>query len=250
MGQLIVKLGVDSPYEWKMPTTAAEVIEIAQKYSEFEALRLPGSRLPAPTLAQIRDALVKAEAGQAAALQGEEARSSSSVIYHNTLNQAIPLLKTAIQELLWKYRDRLGDLEGWGLPVKQGASGKFLVTKPKKEAVYAAFMQRYVTKEASLPEADRITNPPLATLQALAATAQQHDEGRQAGQATRIKGTAARTAGAGPLLDLLQLACGMLVVTQFEGKITPDLMDWGFNIIASPGQTPEPPAPEPTPPAA
>ena len=89
--------------------------------------------------------------------------------------------------------------------------------------------------------------------QALAATAQQHDAGRQAGQATRIKGTAARTAGAGPLLDLLQLACGMLVVTQFEGKITPDLMDWGFNIIqtpAKPGSTPAQPPAEPTPPTA
>ena len=247
MGQLIMKLGVDSAYEWKIPKTAAEVIEAARQYSKFETGRLPGDRLPAPSLAQIHDALTKADEGQTAAEEGELARTKSSVIFHNTLDQATPLLKTAITELLWKYRDSLGELEGWGLPVKQGARGKFLVTKPKKEAAYAAFMQRYVAKEASLPEAARITNPPLAQLQALAATAQLHDEGRVAGQATREKGTAARAAGTGPLLDLLQLACGMLVVTQFDGQITPALQDWGFNIIATPGKATEPPTPtEPT----
>ena len=68
-----------------------------------------------------------------------------------------------------------------------------------------------------------------------------------AGQATREKGTAARAAGTGPLLDLLQLACGMLVVTQFDSKVMPALQDWGFNIIATPGKAAEPPAPtEPT----
>jgi hypothetical protein len=45
------------------------------------------------------------------------------------------------------------------------------------------------------------------------------------------------------LLDLLQLACGMLVVTQFDGKVTPALQDWGFNIIQTSGRTPEPPEP-------
>lgn len=243
MGQLKMTLGVQSEYEWKLPKTAAEVIELSRKFSEFEAGRLPGSRLLAPSLAQIRDAQVRAEAGQTAAQEGEVARSRSSVIFHNTMTEATPLLKTAIDELLWKYRADLGALEDWGLPVRQGARGKFLVTKPKNISQYTAFLSRYVAKEASLPEADRLTNPPLATLQALAATAQQHDAGRTAGQTTRIQGTAIREAGAGPLLDLLQLACGLLVVTLYDGQITPALMDWGYNIIATPGKTPEPPAP-------
>ena len=236
MGQLTIRLGQDSGHEWKIPKTPAEVIELARKYSEFEALRLPGSRLPAPSLEKIRDALVAAEAAHEAAVQGEQTRTNAMVIFHNTLEQAIPLLKTAIEELLWKYRHELGALEGWGLPVRYGASGKVLITKPKYEAAWANFLYAYTAKEASLPEADRVTNPPLATLQALAQTASANDVARVSAQSTREQGVADRLAGARPLLDLLQLACGMLVVTVYDGRITPVLQDWGFNIIQTPAK--------------
>jgi len=250
MGQLIMKLGTNSGYEWKMPKTAAEVIELGTKFTEHEASQLPGSRLIFPTAAQFRDALAKAQEGQAAAQTGEQDRAQWSNVYHNTLIEALPLLNAAYSALLVRYRDTLARLERWGLKTKLGTRGKILVTRPSRETEHAAFLQSYVTQELSLPEAERISDPPLATLQALAETARTANENRVSGQHQRETGVAIRESGSGPLLDLLQLACGALVVTVFDGQITPALQDWGFNIIASPGKTPEPPASEPTPPAA
>lgn len=253
MAQVTIKVGVDSGYEWKLPATPAEVIELGVKYSDFEALRLPGSRVTGPTLEQIRDALVAAQAGHEAALASELDRAEAANRYHNAIAQATPLLKTAFDELTWKYRDTPAILERWGLQSKVGARGKVLVTRPVKEKAIAAFLQSYTAYEGGLPEADRLTNPPLATLQALAATAQANDIARQSAQHNRESGVAIRAAGAGPLLDLLQLAFGMLVVTVYDGKVMPALHDWGFNIIqtpAKPGSTPAEPPAEPTPPAA
>lgn len=239
MGLLTIKLGVDSGYEWKIPKTPAEIIALAITYIEFETTR----RTNAPSLELIREALDRAQKGHTAAQSQELNRAEAANVFHRTLDQATPLLKEAFNQLVWKYRDTLARLERWGLLTKIGARGKLLVTKPQKETGWAAFLQTYVTQEASLPEADRITNPPLATLQALAATARTADVDRVSAQHTRETGVATRLAGAGPLLDLLQLACGMLVATQFDGQVTPALQDWGFNIIQTPARTPEPPTP-------
>ena len=47
------------------------------------------------------------------------------------------------------------------------------------------------------------------------------------------------------LLDLLKVACGLLVVTRFGGKVTEDLGAWGYKVVRRTSKSATPPVPEP-----
>ncbi|HEY4721650.1 MAG TPA: hypothetical protein VII92_07380, partial [Anaerolineae bacterium] len=55
---------------------------------------------------------------------------------------------------------------------------------------------------------------------------------RITGQSQRESGTQQSNAAALKLLDLLQAAAIQIVVKQFDGKVTPDLAQWGFEVTA------------------
>lgn len=55
---------------------------------------------------------------------------------------------------------------------------------------------------------------------------------RQAGRNQREAAVQTRTAATSRLLDLLQAAAIIIVVTQFNGVVTNDLQHWGYNVIA------------------
>ncbi|MBK9054237.1 MAG: hypothetical protein IPL78_25990 [Chloroflexi bacterium] len=106
---------------------------------------------------------------------------------------------------------------------------------PEKE--WATFLTTYVTQETSLAAANQIANPPLAEMSTLATTLQAADAARKAGSSQRQAAVETRTAAANRLLDLLQAAALILVVTQFNGVVTNNLEQWGFQVVA---RTPPP----------
>jgi hypothetical protein len=55
---------------------------------------------------------------------------------------------------------------------------------------------------------------------------------RSAAKGQRTSGTQQANETAARLLDLLQAAAVQIVVLQCEGHVTPDLTQWGFEVVA------------------
>jgi FMN-dependent NADH-azoreductase len=133
-------------------------------------------------------------------------------------------------QLKAKYAANQAQLEGWGLDTVAGTAG-VVVRKPRTEKEWATFLTTYVTQETSLAAANQIANPPLAEMSTLATTLQTADAARKAGSSQRQAAVETRTAAANRLLDLLQAAALIIVVTQFNGVVTNNLQQWGFQVV-------------------
>ena len=111
-----------------------------------------------------------------------------------------------------------------------------LVTRPRNEQAWADFLLAFVPLEEALPAEQRILAGNLLPLKGLSVTVRDNQVARREAKTARKQAEETRSETAGPLLDLLQLAFGMLVVTVYDGKVMPALHDWGFNIIQTPAK--------------
>jgi hypothetical protein len=246
---LTLKVGAKGDYQLEWPATDADVIQLGERYLAYEGELSPAGQLQQPDPRQVRDALVSAKAGMELAQAEEIKRSESATAFHNAMAEATPLLKEGIEQLSFKYRDNLAHLERWGLSTKIASRGGVLVSKPRFEALWAEFLISYAAQEQTLPEADRLTTPSLTRLAKLAVIVTQHKAARVTAKSQRKLGVETRSDTARPLLDMLQLACGLLVVMRFDGRVTNALEAWGFKVKERKGAEPMPP-PEPQPPTA
>lgn len=224
-------IGQESGYAWVIPSSHAAIVALGQRYVAQEAKLAPAAQLAWPPFAEMEARVTAAAAALEAARQAEYRRSSASIKFHNAIGQAKPLLKEAFVQLKWTQRHNLGALERWGLATKLGQRVGVRVTQPRNELDWAAFLQAYVKRELSLPEAERLTTPNLAEVQALAQQAAAEYAARVEAQSKREIATSQVAQSVGPLLDWLQLALGVLVLTRFERRVTPALQEWGFNIV-------------------
>lgn len=194
-------------------------------------------RVAAPSLGLIETALAAAQAEQTAADSGETARAITAETYRQPLLTAKRRLNLSLLQLKAKYAANQAQLEGWGLDTVVRATG-ITVRKPRYDREWAIFLAAYVTQETSLDVANQLTEPPLAEMTALNTALQTADNARKAGKNQREAAVQTRTAIADRLLDLLQAAALILVVTRFAGVVTNDLQKWGFQVVArnpSPG---------------
>ena len=224
-------IGIEQGWAWILPKSDEEIVALGQRYMAQEAKLAPAAQLAWPPFSEMEARVTAAAAALEAARQAEYRRSSASIKFHNAIGQAKPLLKEAFVQLKWAQRHNLGALERWGLATKLGQRVSVRVAYPRNELDWAAFLQSYVKRELSLPEAERLTAPDLAQVQALAQQAATARAERDAAQNKREIATSQVTQSVGPLLDWLQLALGVLVLTRFERQVTPALEDWGYNII-------------------
>jgi hypothetical protein len=162
------------------------------------------------------------------------------------MEQARPLLEKVILHLKSRHADNLAELEQWGLGTKNGSRG-VSVLKPRTETEWRNFLLAYVAKEAALPAAQQMTDPPLSQLQGLADTVQQNRSDRTEQTVRRLRNVATRTSASQQLLDALQAAAAVLIVTRYDYKVTRDLQTWGFNLVAktAPVENPAPPETSP-----
>jgi hypothetical protein len=230
-------IGVESGYHWEAPATDAEIVEVGKQYVAYESSQEPANRLALPTLSDISAALVVAQGGLEIARREENRRAEAATEVHRAMEQATPLLAEAFEQLKWRQRDNLSRLQQWGLETKLGANGKVLVTKPRNERDWAAFLREFVAKEESLAVDERVMAGNLLPLKDLAATVGKNQVERASAKSARKLAVETRAETAGPLLDLLQLAFGLLVVMRFERRVTTALEAWGFKIKATPGKS-------------
>jgi len=224
-------IGIEQGQAWILPKSDEEIVALGQRYVAHESGLEPSAQLAWPPLADMAARVSAVATAQEAARQAEYRRSSASNEFHNALRRATPLLREAILQLKWTQRHNLGALERWGLATKLGTRRGVVVTSPRNEAGWAAFLQSYAKRELSLPEAERLTAPDLAQVQALAQQAATARTERDAAQSQREIATSQVAQSVGPLLDWLQLALGVLVLTRFDRQVTPALAEWGYKII-------------------
>jgi hypothetical protein len=238
-----MKFDVQSDLELRWTLNDAETIQLGEAFLAHESAL--------PELQQLKDLppgffvplISRAKTAAAEASAGEAQRAQAAEAVRQAMEQAQPLLDKVILHLKSRHANNLAELEQWGLKTKPGARG-VSVTKPNNDSARRDFLLAYVTKEATLPPAQQIADPPLSELQALAETVQQNRADRTEQANRRLLNVANRTAASQHLLDALQAAAAILIVKCFNGQVTRDLQAWGFNLVAKNGGNETPPPAE------
>ena len=237
---------VNGPLSCVWPQIDPDIITLGDAYITCEG-RVPiGLRLALPAYAQMLALLEAAKSAADTAVSSEAQRAISATDLANAMEQAKRLLDDALKQLKGRYSKNPAQLQVYNLSTKVGARGDVLVSRPTNDKGWARFLNGYATQQAALPEADRISDPPLAQLQQLDQIVSAAQANRVSGRTQREIGVQNRSAAATRLLDHLQLAAFALVVTRFDGHVVNELQQWGFTIEAKtkPDQpaTPDQPA--------
>ena len=80
--------------------------------------------------------------------------------------------------------------------------------------------------------AERFNVPALTEVQAVVDGLTANVNTRSTAKGQRATGVQQSSATAARLLDLLQAAAVQIVVKQCDGKVTPELTQWGFEVVA------------------
>lgn len=228
-----VRIDEDGMYQVRWPSIyrEREVLDLAVAYVAREQSLPEAQRVLSPALALIEGVLAAAQSEQLTAKSSETARATAAETYRQTFAAAKPQLNLALLHLKARYAANLAQLEAWGLDtVVQGHT--ISVRKPRTEREWAQFLAQYVAKESSLAAAQQLPEPPLPDMIALNTTLQTADAARKSSQSQREAAVETRVTIVNRLLDLLQGAALVIVLTQFEGRVTNDLQQWGFQVIA------------------
>lgn len=241
-----MKFDAQSELELRWATTDEAIIKHGATFLAFEEQRPASEQLKdlSPTFfTRLVDGAREA-ANEAGLGEAERARAAERV--RQADEQLRPLMEKVILRLKNRHADNLAELEAHGLKTKAGARG-VTVTKPKNTADWRAFCLAYVDSESALPAASQITDPPLSQLTAIAQVLRDNQAARTTQTTRRQISVATRTAAAQTLLDALQAAAAVLIVTRLGGQITYALRDWGYEVVGKTGPAPKP-LEAPTPP--
>jgi hypothetical protein len=239
-----MKFDVQGALELRWASTDEAIIKHGQTFLAFEESRPASEQLKdlSPTFfTRLVDAAREA-ATEAGLGEAERARAAEAV---RQADAELPdLVDKIILHLKSRHADNLADLEAYTLKTKAGARG-VTVTKPNNASARRAFCLAYVEKEASLPAEQQISDPPLSRMTAIANILRQNQAVRTEQTNRRQINVATRTAAAQTLLDALQAAAAVLIVMRYNGQVTRDLQQWGYEVVAKGSPAP---AEEPTPP--
>jgi hypothetical protein len=238
-----MKFDVPSALEIRWAATDEGVIQHGVSFLAFEGQR--------PTAEQLKDlspeffeGLIRAaQAAANEAARGEAERAHAAEAVRQADEQLRPLVDKLILHLKSRHANNLADLEVYGLKTTAGTRG-VSVQKPHDIIQRRAFCLAYVDQQAILPPAQQITDPPLSQMQAIAAILKENQAERTEQANRRQRNIATRMAAAQKLLDALQAAAAVIMVKCYDGKVTRDLQQWGYDVVAKNGSTP-PPTEEP-----
>ena len=242
---ITVQLDHNGPLKVRWPTKDDEIIALGDAWVVYEASRSTASQWKDITLPLIQTKLSAAKAARASAQSGEADRTLSSGDYRAMLTTIKNNLDRALTFLKFKHADNLLQLEKWGWNVRQTARG-LSVRMPTKDAEVLLLLETYIAYESTLGAGQQVADPSLATMQALLVDAQDMAQNRRSSRVQRSSNVQVRSLAASELLDLLQGAALVISLLEFEGKVDPNLANWGYTLLAvTPPPVEEPPAGEP-----
>ncbi|MFN8597773.1 MAG: hypothetical protein U0559_16520 [Anaerolineae bacterium] len=240
-----MKFDFQSALELRWGTTDEAIIKHGQAFLAFEASRPVSEQLKDLSPAFFTTLVDAAQEAATEAGLGEAARAHAAEAVRQIDAQLPALVDKIIMQLKLHYASNLADLKLYGLETNVGPRG-IVVKKPKNPTDRRAFCLAYVEQETSLPTAQQITDPPLSQLTAIADILRQNQTARTAQTTRRQINVATRTAASQTLLDALQAAAAVLIVLRFGGKVTFDLQQWGYDVVAKTAPQPKPIEPTPT----
>ena len=228
---LTVILDPTSSLSVRWPKSPRTIVALGEAYVAYEGSLAPEAQLKDVPLTAVQTALDEARAAVSAARSGEQGRASAGELVQQTFATLGPLLDKAFIQLKARHFDHLALLEQWGLDTVV-SRGKVQVRKPSKnQQQQLAFLQAYVAKEASLPPAEQISDPPLATMQAHLNAIQTGLAERTSGRDQREVNVEVRNTAVAQLLTLLKVAAAVRVMATHNGMLTNELQLWGFQVV-------------------
>lgn len=221
-------LDTKSPFQVRWPRSDAAIIRLGQAFLTAEVGWAEEQRFPKLDLIQQR--LTAAVAAREAAQSGEAQRSIVSAAEQLAFEQAKALMRKIIAGLSYRHLNELPVLEQWGIAVVQSRSG-FQSRAPRTKLALLDMLVRYVAQENSLPETERLTDPPLVEVTATLNALQTAMAERQTALTQRGVSVRTRSVEAQALLDLIQVASLYHVAVTFDGVVDRRLQELGLDVV-------------------
>lgn len=242
---LSIRIVGSNSYSILWPRTDDGFITLGEAWVLFESARSAALQRKDPWLTVIETQLTAAKTARDLAQSGEAARTTSSEAYRTALHTARTLLEKALAFLKFKHGDNLTELEHRGWNVRHAKRGGFTVKMPTKDADLIRLLEIYVTYEATVGPA-QVTDPPLATLQALLVDIKDLAQNRGSSRTQRSDNIFVRGSAVSKLKDYLQGAAVAICLFEFEGEVRPAMANWGYTVVAVTPPEGEPPVDPPT----
>lgn len=215
------------------PKTDVGIIALGDAFLAYEASLPAGKRLREPDPAQIKDLLLEAKQAAGLVVTHENLQAISAGDYNAAIAEAKELMTDALAEIAHKHRKNPARLQEWGLETKVGVR-KTIITRPITNKLWGDFLHDYTAKEQSLPENERVIDPPLARLLELDQIIQSNRLLRSVATNERGLYVKNRITASAQLLELLQLAGAIFCLTRYDGVVTEELTRWGFKVVERP----------------
>jgi hypothetical protein len=180
----------------------------------------------------IRALLVQSGAAQDQQASGESQRALSSEEVKALDKQAVALIKKIHRTMMYEFAESPAEATAWGFDIKQTGKRAGLILLPEGRAAIVKALAQYAKAERARPAADRFKLPALSEVEAVVDGLSTNLNSRGTGQSQRVAATQQTQAAAARLLDLLQAAAVQIVVKQFDGKVMPELGEWGYEVVA------------------
>jgi len=163
---------------------------------------------------------------------GETRRVQSSEEVKALDEQAAALVEKIHRAMVYEFGDTPAKAAEWGFDIKQTGKRGGSILMPDGRAAIVQVLDRYAKAENARPEAERFQSPALAEVIAVVDGLKSNIGARQTGKSQRAAGTQQSNETAARLLDLLQAGAVQIILKQFDGKVTPELGEWGFEVTA------------------
>ncbi len=214
---LLVKFDSKGKNKIKWPGIDIAIIETARELITAES-ELPDSEC-FPKRNLLKNTLKNAE--EALGLVSIE-DSGTVIDEEDAFNISKDFARVIVAGLTYFHNHELSKLEKWGVVVVNDKP-----QTPINKRDIAVMLEKYVEKEESLQQSDRLPSPPLeqviAVKKALLSAQEKRDQKKE-----KPKG---RPEEVSQLLDLLQLAVSFHVVCNFDGVVDERLEKLGFEIV-------------------
>jgi len=163
---------------------------------------------------------------------GESQRVLSSEEVKALDKQAAALIKKIHRAMVYEYGDTPAEATRWGFDISQTGKRTGTIRIPDGRAAIVKTLAQYAKTEKGRPAVERFKAPVLTEVQAVVDGLTANVTTRSTAKGQRAVGVQQSSETAARLLDLLQAAAVQIVVKQCDGKVTPDLTQWGFEVVA------------------
>lgn len=222
------RLDATSPYTLRMPRAQrrSEIVALAQKFVAYELTRPEAARTP--LTGRLAALLNEIRPHYDHRFTGEQQRTSASEAVKRLDDEAKALVNHIWNTMYFLFKATPERALDWGFEVRQSTRR---IIKPQSRSERLALLTRYVAKEESCPEYERFSMPDLAEVKRIRDELAKNLSARDAGQTQRKVSLVATEVLANQMFNHLQSALVYLLTEQYNYKLTPELENWGFEVV-------------------